>query len=69
VHRLSTACVAAQAEDDALKAGTITLAELEPQALLPERTKVPVAAMERRGMSTPAKEEHAQPGLKRARAG
>jgi glycine C-acetyltransferase len=66
VHRLSTACVAAQTEDDALKAGTITLAELEPQALLPERAKLPVAAM---AMSTPTQEEHAQPGLRRTRAG
>jgi glycine C-acetyltransferase len=69
VHRLSTACVAAQAEDEALKEGTITLADLEPQVLMTEHSKVPVAAMDRRAVSTPTQEESAEPILKRARAG
>ena len=38
VHCLSKAAAAAKFEDDALKAGTMTLAELEAQSLIPEST-------------------------------
>jgi glycine C-acetyltransferase len=47
VHRLTAACVAAQAEDDALKAGTLTLAGLEAQVLMPERAKASVSPLSR----------------------
>src|ERR1051326_7490533 len=69
VHRPSPACVAAQTENDALKAGTITLADLEPQVLMAERAKAPLAAMEARAVSTPTQQEGTQPSLKRAAAG
>jgi glycine C-acetyltransferase len=69
VHRLSTACVAAQAEDEALQAGKITLADLEPQVLMPERAKVAVAAIEPRPAPAATEEQKTQTVLKRAAAG
>ena len=58
-----------QAEDDALKEGSITLAQLEPQVLTTEQAKVPAAAMERRMAPNAMQDDNAQPVLKRARAG
>src|SRR4051812_9281185 len=67
VHRLSTACVAAQGEDEALKAGSVTLAELEPQVLTTERSNSAVAAIDRGAVQVVA--ERAEPPIKRALAG
>ena len=53
VQRLASSAQAAQAEDDALKAGTTTLIELEAQPLMPER-EIPAAsnAVPMPGLST-----------------
>jgi len=51
VQRLAAATQAAQMEDDALKSGTVTLAELEAQPLMP-LGKAPVNAVNLPGSST-----------------
>jgi glycine C-acetyltransferase len=69
VHRLSTACIAAHAEDEALKTGAMTLAQLEPQVPTTERQSV-VAAIERRvAEAVAAQEDKEQEPPKLARAG
>ena len=47
VHRLTTATAAGQGEDDALRAGTISLSQLEPQVYMPQDRAADVSPMTR----------------------
>ncbi len=69
VHRLTVACAAAQGEDEALKAGATTMADLDVQVLMPERGKTPISPMLRSAGRPFVPNENIEPAVAKALAG